>query len=356
LFFSWGLIGCQAPFFNNEEDLIFYYNKRIILIQYKMKIIKSIAAIALVSLFSCKAQEKQVAAKAKTYAEISVKEGGKWQGRKYIGGTFKNVQQLKLAKEHTDHSFDIRYEGPGWESNKIGYRLYLDWRNAIDIFGKKTEAVVLPQVGQDNFDSYHKMSVWGADILQAGKGIGIGSIDRYLNKERLHFYEVDSTIAKVENGPNSSSVKVAYYGWKTASDKINFTSELTINPDQRYTKHTIHPSQAIAGICTGIVKQKNAELFKKVSQNKKWAYMATYGAQSLVPDNLGLAIFYETGTVESIVDTELDYLLVFKPRTKPTSFYFLGAWEQEPNGIKTKEAFLSYLDQKLAALNAKNKL
>ncbi|MFV8341244.1 DUF4861 family protein [Flavobacterium sp. XS2P39] len=321
-----------------------------------MKTIKSIAALVLVCQFSCKPQEKQVATTAKTYAEISVKEGGKWEGRKYIGGTFKNVQSVKLAPEHTDHSFDIRYEGPGWESNKIGYRLYLDWRNAIDIFGKKTEAIVLPQVGQDNFDSYHEMSAWGADVLKAGKGIGVGSIDRYLNKERLHFYAVDSTIAKVENKANSSSVKVNYYGWKTASDKIDFTSELIIKPDQRYTKHTIQPSKEIAGICTGIVKQKNTELLKKVSKNKKWAYLATYGAQSLVPDKLGMAIFYETNTIENVVDAEFDYLLVFKPRTTPTSFYFLGAWEQEPNGIKTKEAFVSYLDQKLEELNTKNKI
>jgi hypothetical protein len=321
-----------------------------------MKIVKIVAGLFLITQFFCKAQQKQLPTKSKTYAEISVKEGGKWEGRKYVGGTFKNVEKLKLAKQHTDHSFDIRYEGPGWESNNVGYRLYLDWRNAIDIFGKKTETIVLPHVGQDNFDSYHEMSDWGADILKAGKGIGIGSIDRYLNKERLHFYEVDSTIAKVENKPNSSSVKVQYYGWKTASDKIDFTSELTINPNQRYTKHTIHPSKEIAGICTGIVKQKNTELLKKLSQNKKWAYVATYGTQSLVPDNLGMAIFYEINTVENLVDAEFDYLLVFKPRRKPTSFYFLGAWEQEPNGIKTKEAFLSYLDQKLKELNYTNKI
>jgi hypothetical protein len=44
----------------------------------------------------------------------------------------------------------------------------------------------------------------GSDILKAGKGIRIGSIDRYLNKQRVHFYEVDSTIAKVENKVKSS--------------------------------------------------------------------------------------------------------------------------------------------------------
>lgn len=292
----------------------------------------------------------------KVYAEVSVKEGGKWEGRKYIGGTFKNVQRLKLAPEHTDHSFDIRYEGPGWESNKIGYRLYLDWRNAIDIFGKKTEAIILPKVGQDGFDSYHEMSDWGSDILKAGKGIGIGSIDRYWNKERLHFYAVDSTIATVFNEPKKAIVKVQYYGWKTASDKIDFTSELTIQPDQRYTKHRILPSKEIAGICTGIVKQKNTEIFRKKSQNKKWAYLATYGTQSLVPDRLGMAIFYQTASIENEEDAEFDYLLVFKPTTKAVDFYFLGAWEQEPNGIKNQEGFLKYLDEKLLQLNKKNSL
>ena len=319
--------------------------------------IQQITLVLFLSLASMKSNEVlSQSSQSKTYAEVSVKEGGKWEGRKYIGGTFKNVQRLKLATEHTDHSFDIRYEGPGWESNKIGYRLYLDWRNAIDIFGKKTEKIVLPQVGQDGFDSYHEMSDWGADILKAGKGIGIGSIDRYLNKERLHFYEVDSTIATVVNTPKNSAVKVQYYGWKTASDKIDFTSELTIQPNQRYTQHTIHPSKAIDGICTGIVKQKNTELLQKESQNKKWAYIATYGSQSLVPDQLGMAIFYQTNSVENIVDAEFDHLLVFKPTTKVVDFYFLGAWEQESNGIKSKQAFVKYLDERLNELNKKGKM
>ena len=80
-------------------------------------------------------EPKKEATDVKTYAEISIKEGGHWEGRKYLEGTFKNVDSVKVPAEHTDHSWYIRYEGPGWESNKIGYRLYLDWRNAIDIFG-----------------------------------------------------------------------------------------------------------------------------------------------------------------------------------------------------------------------------
>ena len=147
-----------------------------------------------------------------------------------------------------------------------------------------------------------------------------------------------------------------YFGWKTASDKIDFTSVLTIKPDQLYTQHTIKASKEIQGICTGIVKQKNAELLKKESKNKKWAYLATYGTQSLVPDKLGMAIFYEISTIENIADTDLDYLLVFKPTTKANSFYLLGAWEQEKDGIKTKEEFVKYLDERLEVLNKKGKM
>ena len=87
----------------------------------------------------------------KTQAYLGLKEGGEWkwvtkangnEQYEYQGGVFKPVQSLKVDEKHTDHSFDIQFEGPGWESDKIGYRLYLDWRNAIDIFGKKTNKMV----------------------------------------------------------------------------------------------------------------------------------------------------------------------------------------------------------------------
>jgi hypothetical protein len=72
----------------------------------------------------------------------------------------------------TYRSFDIRYEGPGWKSNKIGYRLL----RTGDVCTEKTEAIILPQVGQDGFDSYHEMSDWGSDILKAGRWNWVPSI------------------------------------------------------------------------------------------------------------------------------------------------------------------------------------
>ena len=331
-----------------------------------MKSLKIVAILLLISFVGCKNQEKKSTTETvvieetetlKTYAELSIKEGGHWEGREYIDGTFKNVTELKVPAEHTDHSWFIRYEGPGWESSKIGYRMYLDWRNAIDIFGKVTDTMVLSKIGLDGFDSYHEKQSWGQDILKAGKGLGIGSIGRFVNKEVLHFIKVDSTFAKVENEIGKSTVITDYYGWNTANEAIDLHQVLSITPDVRYSKHSITPSKEIEGICTGIVKH-GVNYFTKESENKKWGYIATYGIQTLaeVPDNLGMAIFYEVETVKEVTEWEHDHLLLFKPTTNEISFYFLGAWEQEKDGIKSEADFLTYLDGLLNELNTNNSL
>lgn len=292
----------------------------------------------------------------KTYAEISIRNGGEWVDRVYKNGTaFNNVKELSVPKEHTDHSFYIRYEGPGWESNKVGYRLYLDWRNAIDIFGKVTDSLILDRVGQDNFDSYHEMNDWGMDILKVGKGLGIGSIGRFVNNEVLHFNDVENTSVKINNGSNASGVTINYTGWETAEEKIDLTSTLSIKKDSRITAHTIQPSREIENICTGIVKHGVAYIAKE-NEASDWGYIATYGEQTLVPDKLGMAIFYKKNTIASVTEWEHDHLLLFKPTTTPITYYFLGAWEKELNGIKTKEEFTNYLNSTLEQLNAKGTL
>lgn len=291
-------------------------------------------------------EKKEIVAQQKTYAEISIKEGGEWQGKKYVGEnlTFKNVSYLKAPDSLTDHSYYVRYEGPGWESSKVGYRLYFDWRNAIDIFGKKVDTMVLSKAGLDNYDSYHEKASWGQDILKAGQSLGIGSYGRFDGKKNIvHFKEVDSSTAQIHNSSNGSGVTINYYGWTALNKKIDLKTDLMIAPNSRMTKATLTPSKAGEGLSTGLVKFDGIELLNKENANG-WGYIATYGKQTLVPDNLGMAIFYKVDEVKTIADSEFDHLIVFKPTTAPITYYFTAAWEHEKNGIKTEEEFLSYLE------------
>lgn len=296
--------------------------------------------------------------KQQTYAEISIKKDGQWEGRKYVGGTFENVGEMILPAEHTDHSYYIRYEGPGWENAQVGYRLYLDWRNAIDVFGKKTDTMVLPQVGQDGFDSYHAEAPWGMDILKAGKSLGIGSYGRYLNDTVAHFRTVGNTRAQVSNAEASSQVKIEYSDWVTGKDTVDLTTTLSIFPEGRFTKATLDLSESLEGLTTGIVKFENIGLLQKKSEGGDWAYIATYGNQTLVndQDKLGLALYYKTADVKEVKEGPHDHLVIFNETADPITYYFLSAWEQEPGGITTKEAFLAELDSHLDKLKETGKL
>src|SRR5688500_11808476 len=128
----------------------------------------------------------------RTQAELSHKVNGEWKEREYIGGEFKNVDYLRVPPEHKDHSWFIRYEGPGWESDKVGYRFYLDQRNAVDVFGKIVSEPVLQKAGQDGFDSYHELQPWGMDVLKVAKSLGVGSIGTLTSSGAMRVEKTDS--------------------------------------------------------------------------------------------------------------------------------------------------------------------
>ena len=290
--------------------------------------------------------------KKRTQAEISVKVGGEWKDRKYIGGTFQNIKYLRVPPEHTDHSFYIRYEGPGWESDKVGYRFYLDWRNATDIFGKMVDTMVLQDVGQDGFDSYHEPAPWGMDILKVGNSLGIGSIGIWHNEKANRVAVTDSVKCKiVVNGPVQSMIKTRYYGWQAGNTKTDLKSILSIHAGSRMTRHQLYLSKEVDNICTGIVKHEKAEKIKQDGEPGKWTYIATYGIQSLAEDNLGMAIFYKSDNLVQLTEDEESHVVVLKPDNKELEYYFAAAWEKEKEGIKNIDEFRDYLEATMTLLN-----
>jgi hypothetical protein len=289
----------------------------------------------------------------RTQAELSHKVGGKFVNRKYEGGAFQNVQFLRVPPEHTDHSFYIRYEGPGWESDKIGYRFYLDWRNATDIFGKKTPNMVLQNVGQDGFDSYHAISDWGMDILKVGDALGIGSLAMWHENKAQRVAQTDSsTSAILANGAVHSQIQTKYFGWKVGAGVYNVVSNLSITAGSRLTKHLVEMDGNPQNLCTGIGKLDSTVLLASPETNTGWAYLATYGKQSLANDKLGMAVLYRKNELIEVTEDQLSHVVVLKPENSRLTYHFLGAWEKEPNGIRTAEEFEAYLKQTVAELNS----
>ncbi len=293
----------------------------------------------------------------RTQAELSHKFGGAFvqndEGRMvYKDGAFKNVSRLRVPPEHTDHTFYIRYEGPGWESDKVGYRFYLDWRNATDIFGKKVTRPVLQNVGQDGFDSYHEMADWGMDILKVGDALGIGAVGYWDGEKAIRISDTDSVICSITaDGAIFSEVFTKYYGWQTGRGKTDLSSALSILAGDRKTRHEVIIDPEIDGLCTGIVKHEGVKVLRKMDQTSGWGFLATYGSQSLAGDSLGMALIFRNNDVAEITEDDLNHVIMLKTENGNVNFYFLAAWEQEPGGIVSQKQFEQYLEQEIMRLN-----
>jgi|GEM_PF-1207440 len=240
----------------------------------------------------------------------------------------------------------LTYEGPGWESDKVGYRLYLDGRNVLDIFGKKTPGIVLPKVGRG--EDYHAMADWGMDILKVGNSLGAGGWGVFKAGKAVQVGDADSYSARVVTDTDETATLEVTL--KNAGEcQADMTTTYTINAGERLT-HINVAGDCARPVAAGIVIHPGTE--KLASGGKDgWQYIARYGEQSLVPDNLGIALFYKGGYAAGLSDDEDDSYVVFRKVGKAD--YVTGAaWAQEAGGITDKAGFQAWLSETQAALNA----
>lgn len=289
----------------------------------------------------------------RTYAELSHKIGGEFQGPRYVGvHSWVKPNKITLPGSFTDHSYYIKYEGPGWESDKVAFRFYLDNRNAIDVFGKKTSEIVLPAVGVDGFDNYHQMAPWGMDNMKVGKALGIGSIASWDGSKAIRVDKKDSTSCYIlTDGKVRSQVKTIYYGWETNGVKCNLTSLISIDAGSRASRMELFVDKTVPNIATGIIKSKNAELIINNDKNSEWSYIATFGKQSLNDDMQGLAVFAKTEQIKEITSDELNHVLVLTPINNYAEYYFMPTWELDNQPVVTKDDFQKCIDEVLNRLN-----
>ncbi|MBT8051071.1 MAG: glycoside hydrolase family 88 protein [Gammaproteobacteria bacterium] len=283
---------------------------------------------------------------ARAQAEVSVKEGGEWQDRTYIGGTFRNVDHVTPPPQYTDHSEYIRYEGPGIESDEVAYRVYLDWRNGFDVFGKRKPGLVLQDVGQDGYESYHEMADWGADILKVGESLGMGGYGAWDGERAVLVSEVAERSATIlSSGPIHSSLRIDYRDWNTGKETVDLSAVLSMQAGSPIVDVDLALSQPVDRLAVGIVAHPGTELLMGDLDitGEAWSYMASFGRQTLFDDDLGMVVFFKQKDLLEQTRDENSYVLVMRPRGRTLSYAFGALWSGAESGIKTREELESYL-------------
>jgi rhamnogalacturonyl hydrolase YesR len=283
---------------------------------------------------------------ARAQAEVSIKEGGEWQDKTYVGGTFRNVDHVTPPPQYTDHSKYIRYEGPGIESDEVGYRIYLDWRNGFDIFGKKKPGLVLQDVGQDGYDSYHEMADWGADILKVGQSLGMGGYGYWDGSNAVLVSDVSQRSTTVlSSGPVHSSLEIDYRDWNTGEQTVDLKAVLSMQAGSPLVDVDLALSEPLDRFAVGIVAHPDTELIMGDLDitGEAWSYMASFGRQTLFDDMLGMAVLFKQKDLVEQTRDDNSYVLVMRPRGKTLSYAFGALWSGAENGVQTREELEAYL-------------
>jgi Domain of unknown function (DUF4861) len=293
---------------------------------------------------------------SRTYAELAMKFDAVFKDKKFTSGHFENFNKVVVPKIHTDHDALFKYEGPGWESEKVGYRFYLDWRNATDIFGKKVSGLVLHKVGNNDVvainDSYHEMQDWGMDIFKVGSSLGIGSIGMTNDAKIEMVSKTDEVTCEIScNGPILSEVKTNYKGWLVGDREYDLESKLSITAGSRITNANLMIHEDAENITTGLAKHENTEFMKSTNEGD-WQYIALYGKQTLADDKLGIVLFYKNSTLLKQGEDDLNYYVMLKPDSGNVTYSFGAAWENEFNGIKSQAEFEQYVNDEIVKLNS----
>jgi len=195
------------------------------------------------------------------------------------------------------------------------------------------------------------MADWGMDILKVGNSLGAGGWGIFKAGKALQVGDADSYSARVVADTDETAVLEVVLK-NVGECQTDMVTTYTINAGERLTGVNV-VGDCARPVASGIVIHPGTEKLASGGSDG-WQYIARYGEQSLVPDNLGIAVFYKARLVADVRDDEDDSYVIFR-RTGNVEYFTGAAWAQEGGGITDKAGFQAWLTDTQAALNASAK-
>ena len=210
--------------------------------------------------------------KGKLYSTVEITlsnfpSNKKYESRVY-GDMILNDKSQKFPKittlsspgtDDTRPYYDVVYlHGPIFESELVGYRIYYDNRQSIDIYGKIKKRIELPVTKFHTTDE-QLAEGYGADVLWAGQTVSLGSFRGWdpVKKEPLYIDNVKTRQESLRgSGPVRTIVEVKDYDWFYENHYVTMTQYFTLWAGHRDVKVEIFFEDKLTNetFCTGVQK------------------------------------------------------------------------------------------------------
>ncbi len=128
-----------------------------------------------------------------------------------------NKQDLYISQLTVENGVNaywmIHHHGAAFESKKVGYRIYFDHRQTVDIYGKYHQGLELKDT-QFYPDAQQKAAGYGDDVLWVGSTFGVGALRGWDGKKPTMLEDVAHRSQRlIARGPLRTIVEVKDEGW-----------------------------------------------------------------------------------------------------------------------------------------------
>lgn len=260
---------------------------------------------------------------------------------------------------------DVYMHGSVFESEYVGWRVYFDQRQNLDLYGKKYRRIEIPET--EFYTTAEQLEKgYGVDVLWAGGAIGCGTFRGWNEGPTL----IDSVQIRgqrmIADGPLRTVVELKDLGWK-----VKPTDTSTLNMRQRYIQYAGHRDIEISVsfdsplaselFCTGVQKvgvtaDESVRHGHNSEGNIRDGITASWGCDYpdmgkkdlWAPEAIGLATYVPQKYIKSQHEDNLNYLYVISNEGgKNITYHTAFCAAKEQDGYHTaKEWFDSLNDWK----------
>lgn len=249
------------------------------------------------------------------------------------------------------------YDGPGWESDVIGYRIYWNLDNAMDVFGKSQPILSLDYWATPGVP--HNMETkYGIDVLKVGRSIGIGGFGAWIDDRIQKVANVMKDYRIVADGPLRAVVDLEYVYWHVGvfpSDTKDFNPKsgkhydldvrMSIIAGQKWGQAEIrirpHSGSPMPELVTGFPRHAGTDLI----QDQAAGILGRWGRQALgdkdAPNaaDLGLGVIVDPVSVAALGEDDFTTYVRLKPGQGMVKYRYHASWGKEPDAATSAREY-----------------
>lgn len=256
--------------------------------------------------------------------------------------------------------YDAIYgHGAMWESEYVGFRIYMDHRQSLDLYGKQH-----PQMELDSTNFYSTPALmqngFGEDILFAGQSVAAGSFRGLRNGRPCY---IDTVAARrqrvVESGPVRTIVEMEDRDWVHNGRVLQMRQRYTMLAGHRdvqvdiYLEGCTDDEQFVTGVQK--LEMDNEGLLSTLSDGSalvgSWGRNVPDKANPALIEGVGLGVYVPSAYVSAVEEDELNYLVRIHPMDGHIRYHIAAyALMQQDGPCQQASQWFGLLQQWPAAL------